>query len=185
MERNDDILKYLSDMMTEIEKTDFENRLLQSEDLKNAFEKYKNTLSELNSISDIKADSPYFQNLLPRVRSRMSKKTGIRWIPKLAYLIPTATAIVLIFINIGRFTPEQVQIKKDAAVENKSTEKSDMQELYNDYNMVSGSDMLETDKKAAISFEVGVSDVANKESMKEILKTRIAYPVEDYLLALK
>jgi hypothetical protein len=187
MKNNDEILKYLADMMTETEKSGFEKRVSQSEDLKSELERHQNSLKELNAFADIKEESPYFQNLLPRVRARMEKEKKLKWIPRLGYLVPTFTAILLIVINIGKFSPVKEQVQMGAVSENTVPETTSVgnSDLYSSYNLVSGNDALDQNKKENTTFEVGVSEIASKESIKEVAKARISYPVEEYLLALR
>lgn len=191
MKSNDEILKYIADIMTEKEKSDFEKRVEQSEDLKNELRKYQNSLKEVSTLADINEESAYFQNLLPRVRTRLDKEKKFKWSPKFAYLVTTATAILLIVINIGKFGPDKGQIKQEAAVENqanvnKSVEIQNVQDLYKNYNDASGTEIAETARKQSdVSFEVGVGNIADKESIKEIVTSRISYPLEDYLVALR
>jgi anti-sigma-K factor RskA len=191
MKSNDEILKYIAGIMTEKEKSDFEERAARSEELNNELRKYQNSMSELNALADIKEESPYFQNLLPRVRTRLDKEKKLKWSPKFAYLVTTATAILLIVINIGRFSPEKGQMKQEAAVENqvsvnKTAEVQNVQDLYKKYIDAWSTEIIETaNKQSNVSFEVGVGDVAGKESIKEVVTSRISYPLEDYLVALR
>jgi hypothetical protein len=57
--------------------------------------------------------------------------------------------------------------------------------VYPDYKLVSDLEPFEMVKKESISFEVGISEVANKECIKELIKNRFTNQFEDYLLALK
>lgn len=185
MKRNDDILKYLSDFMSESEKQDFEKELSLSEDLRNRLDEQKAMLEGINSLADIKEESPYFQNLLPRVRGRMEKKKSAVWVPRWAYLLASSAAVILIVINIGKFSPVDQPAKNETKIDSNTTAKSEVAEIYINYDMLPGSEAYENHENSAKSFEVGVEDIKNKESIKEIMKSRMVYPVEDYLLALK
>ena len=186
MKRNDEILRYLSDLMSGGEKEKFESELSSSEELRAEFELLKSRLEGLKNVSEISSDSPYFQNLLPRVRTRIEKKKKLKWIPRLAYIVPTATAVILLAINTGKFLPDGNQMPADT---NKSASKTDVKTenngYYPNYNFSTNWEYAESVKGSSVNFEVGISEVSNKESLKDIAKERFAYPVEDYLVALR
>lgn len=187
MKRNEEILRYLSDLMSGEEKKKFESELSSSEELRNEFELYTSKLGGLKELAEIKEDSPYFQNLLPRVRTRIEKEKKLKWIPRLAYIVPTATAVILLAINTGKFLPEGERKPADSNNTASVTElKNDNNHYYPDYNFSTNWEYAESVKGNNVSFEVGISEVStNKESLKDIAKDRMAYPYEDYLLALR
>ncbi len=186
MKRNDEILRYLSDLMSEGEKNKFESELSSSEELRAEFELLKSRLDGLKNDSEISSDSPYFQNLLPRVRVRIEKKKKLKWVPRLAYIVPTATAVILLAINTGKFLPDGSKAAADTNITASKTEvKTEGSHYYPDYNLSTNWEYAESVKGSSVSFEVGISEISNKESLKNIAKERIAYPVEDYLLALR
>jgi hypothetical protein len=185
MKRNDDILKYLSDFMTVREKQDFEKELSLSEDLRNRLDEQKAMLKGINGLADIKEESPYFQNLLPRVRGRMEKKKSAVWVPKWAYLLASSAAVVLLVINLGKFTPVDQPAKNETKVDSNAIVKTEVVDIYQNENLLNDNSLIENAETNAKSLEVGVAEISDKESIKEIIKSRIAYPVEDYLLALK
>ncbi|MDP4192552.1 MAG: hypothetical protein Q8858_13380 [Bacteroidota bacterium] len=100
MKTNEDILRYLSGLMSEVEKEKFELELNHSEVLKKEFEKQISLLNKAKVLEeDLSANSPYFNNLLPRVRQRMEKKKRFGLYPRFAFALPIAAVIAYFIIN--------------------------------------------------------------------------------------
>lgn len=193
MKRNDEILKYLSDLMNDKEKAEFEKEVSLSDDLRMEVENYKSILGQLKLNADIKEDSPYFQNLLPRVREKLGKGKIKRLMPRAAYLVPTLTAVALIIINIGKFTPEKTQVKNNSNINNivqsteiKTAEKGELQELNSDYSVLANLEYIDAAKSEPISFEVGLKGNASQETIQKLADRSFVIPyMEDYFLASK
>lgn len=186
MKSNDEILKYLSDLMTEAEKTAFEKKLALSDEMQNELAKYKNILNSIGLPDETAADSPYFQNLLPRVRARIEKQKGRQWLPRFAYLIPTAAAVILILMNTGKFTNSNVSEPKKSNTVSTPATSIESEAILTDQRVITDMETYSIGKKENISFEVGISHIADKGNIKEIVNDQMKIPyMEDYLLALK
>ena len=186
MKSKDEILKYLSELMTENEKASFEKELASSDELKNELARYKNFLSGLNISNEIPDDSHYFQNLLPKVRMKLDKQKSRKWIPQFGYLIPTATAVFLILMNTGKFNDNKKAEQADKKTDSSLVVNSNSENIESDNQLVTDFETYELEKKQSISFEVGIKDISNKEHIKEMIEDQPKIPyMEDYLLALK
>lgn len=98
MEKNkEQILKYLSELMTENEKRIFENELNVNSNLKNDYEKFINLIKVDKSLTNEK----YFTNLLPKVKIKLEEEKKY-YHKKLAYGIPSLiVTIVLVVLLIN------------------------------------------------------------------------------------
>jgi hypothetical protein len=115
MKNKDTIMKYLSELMTESERTQFEKRLKNDPELKSEFEKVQSTLSMLVKNSEIEDESNYFVNLVPKVRERMQAKQR----KKSAVLVPAlAFAISILIIFFLQFPAINNQSGFDITVSN-------------------------------------------------------------------
>ena len=73
------ILKYLSGLLGENERTDFEKELSLSKELHDEFMYLKSRIDFLKLDHEIPLDERYFANMLPLMRKRMEKRdTGAR-----------------------------------------------------------------------------------------------------------
>lgn len=115
MKNKDTIMKYLSELMTESERTQFEKRLKNDPELKSEFEKVQSNLSMLVKNSEIEDESNYFVNLVPKVRERMQAKQR----KKSAVLVPAlAFAISILIIFFLQFPGINNQSGFDITVSN-------------------------------------------------------------------
>jgi hypothetical protein len=89
------ILKYLSDLMNEAEKSEFERELSTNEMLRAEYEKIKNGLNELKFVP--KTDETYFRNLPVNIRERISRKKKKKYYRT---FVATAAFTVLILFFI-------------------------------------------------------------------------------------
>lgn len=97
MKKNDErILKYLSELMNEKEKSNFEKELTSSEELKSNYESIINHLEVANISKYVTINEMYFTNVLPRVRERLEKKKKSYSWKSVYYLTPTAAAVVIL-----------------------------------------------------------------------------------------
>ena len=111
MNENDEILRYISDLMTDEEKKAFDAQLTGSVELSEKLEESRRKISNLKNLSSIVEHSPYFTNLLPRVRSRLDDKSPFITASRLAYILPVIVIIFSFILNYfdGRnnnFTPQ-------------------------------------------------------------------------------
>jgi hypothetical protein len=118
MKKNDErILKYLSDLMDEGERLDFEKELASSDELKSGLDSVSNQLDEVSYPKAIEADERYFANLLPRVRERLDKKKKLISWKSVYYLTSTAAAVVILSIFLFSSKTEFKTQYKDLANE--------------------------------------------------------------------
>ncbi len=95
MKNNEEkILRYLSEMMTEKERAEFENQVSVLPELKEEFDAINGKLSEFK-LTDGLLDERYFAALLPKVRLRAEKLNGSSFLKKIYYLVPTAAAALV------------------------------------------------------------------------------------------
>jgi hypothetical protein len=186
MKRNDDILRYLSDFMSEKEKLEFEKELSFSEELRNQVAQKKSILEKMNALTDIKEDSPYFQNLLPRVRAKIEKKKSTVWVPRWAYLLVSTTAVILIVVNISRFGTG-IENGSKKTIQEKQAEPVYIEYSLNNDNVVkSDIELVNAENTDKVNFEIGISQLSNtnKESLKELSKyQRIMWNVDNNSVA--
>lgn len=107
---NDEILKYLSEMMDDLERREFENKLNTSAELKKQLDEAEQMLNNLTAVNDTAVNEQYFANLLPRARMKMEKKKKIGIVRKISLAVPVlASAVILFFL----FSPEKVRVIGD------------------------------------------------------------------------
>lgn len=97
------ILRYLSQLMDEKEKNEFELEINTNTQLSNEFDLLKAKLNELN-VSNVEFDERYFNALLPKIKNRIEKPAKSKLLPRLAYGLPTLAVVILsgiIFIKSG------------------------------------------------------------------------------------
>jgi len=99
MKKNSErIIEYLSGKLNEDEKKFFENELNTSVGLKKEFDDLNSKLLELSSVREIKTNETYFSNLIPRVYQKLETEKKLWSFKKVYYLIPTATAVIVLFL---------------------------------------------------------------------------------------
>ena len=94
------VIKFLSGLMTEEEKKEFETELNSSPELKLLLEKYSNNMSELKMLSEVKVDESYFNTLIPKMREKLEVKKSRPLIYRFAPAIPALTLSIFILVNI-------------------------------------------------------------------------------------
>ncbi len=96
MKKNEEkILKYLSGLMNEGEKIQFEKELTNSSELKNDFDNINQKLGELLEVKDAAVSETYFTNLTPRVREKLKRSDRKSWYAKLYYIVPVTAAVLV------------------------------------------------------------------------------------------
>ncbi len=98
MKNNETILKYLSGLMDETEKTRFEKELENSSVLYDEYAKIKQHLGNLKNAGEAKVNSSYFNNLLPNVRERIERKKKYRYLRRTVYAVPALAALLVMFL---------------------------------------------------------------------------------------
>lgn len=97
MKNKDIILKYLSDIMSDEEKSQFEIRLENDSSLNEDYQKIIAQLNLLNEQNQIEDDSNYFSTVIPRVRQKVESKSENK-ILKLAPVVSFGIVAVLVFL---------------------------------------------------------------------------------------
>lgn len=97
MKNKDIILKYLSDIMSDKEKSQFEIRLENDSSLNEDYQKIIAQLNLLNEQNQIEDDSNYFSTVIPRVRQKVESKSENK-ILKLAPVVSFGIVAVLVFL---------------------------------------------------------------------------------------
>jgi len=106
MKKNEDmILKYLSDVMNEKEKAEFENKLKSSNELKQEYESILSLLNQFKEFEKAQVDERYFDSLLPRVNEKIYAKKRFTVIRKLSYVLPAIIIFILVLIMYPASSP--------------------------------------------------------------------------------
>ncbi|MDH7604496.1 MAG: hypothetical protein QHH13_06315 [Melioribacter sp.] len=106
MKKNEDlILKYLSDMMDEKEKANFEDKLKSSDELNKEYERTLSLLNQFKEFEKLQLDERYFASLLPRVNEKIYAKKKISFNRKLSYVLPAIIILILIYIMYPASSP--------------------------------------------------------------------------------
>lgn len=99
MKTNDErILKYISGGLTQEDQIMFEEELKESDQLKTDYDNIKLQLDDLSKGKEFETNEIYFTNLLPRVYQRIDKKKKFRKFRSIYYLVPTISAVVVLFL---------------------------------------------------------------------------------------
>ncbi|MEW6652229.1 MAG: hypothetical protein AB1394_02045 [Bacteroidota bacterium] len=102
-ENRERILRYLSELMDENEKSAFERELKTDSQLSNDLSLLRERL-HIFTIADAEVDERYFTSLLPKVKRRIEKPLKSKLLPRLAFGLPTIAAVVIagiVFIKSG------------------------------------------------------------------------------------
>lgn len=95
MKTNDDkILRYLSELMTEDERREFEKEISVPSLLKDEFDSANRLLTDFK-IPEENIDERYFASLLPKVRMKLDKLAEPSFLKKVYYLVPTFAAAIV------------------------------------------------------------------------------------------
>lgn len=92
------ILKYISGQLTQEELIIFEEELKKSDQLKTDYDNIKLQLDDLSIRKEFETNEIYFGNLLPRVYQRIDKKKKFRKFRGIYYLVPTVSAVIVLFL---------------------------------------------------------------------------------------
>lgn len=97
---DDIILKYLSDLLDENERNNFESELEKNSVLKNRFEAVSKNLEDIKQLTPKDSDSGYFAHLLPKVRERMDTRSGKMISGSVQKALGFGLAVVLVMIIV-------------------------------------------------------------------------------------
>lgn len=91
----EEILKYLSDLLTDEERKEFEKRLETDAELKNEYETLANKLQTLKQNAEPETNEIYFRNLQPSIRAKRNKRSMWKYVPQISFAI---TAVIVIYL---------------------------------------------------------------------------------------
>lgn len=116
MKINDEKVRYISGDMNPEEIIKFEKLLEKDSKLRLEIKEFKRKLEHLKNISVTgETDSIYFQNLLPKVRDRLSEKHKYKTGWKIAFALPLV--IILVFIIYKQFPDSKLNYSNDLKTE--------------------------------------------------------------------
>ncbi len=183
MKKNDErILKYLSEMMDENERVDFEKELISSTGLANDLASINSRLEKATLPKIIDVDERYFANLVPRVHEQLrKKKKNIFW-KSAYYLTPTAAAAAaaaaVLFIFLFTSKTELETQYKDLANEVVSNfSDQEVSEKYFTELESNPADIVLTADTDELSFQIPSEVEINTESYTRLIDNPVS---EDY-----
>ncbi len=103
MSNRDRILEYLSDVMAAGERERFDEELKSSGELRREFDMIKRTLKNVGYSSDTEVDINYFNNLIPRMRNRLNRKSKSAFSRNHKHAM--ALGIIVVIVSLVIFAP--------------------------------------------------------------------------------
>ncbi|HEX2865995.1 MAG TPA: hypothetical protein VHO03_03080 [Ignavibacteriales bacterium] len=180
MKTNDEILKYLSGMLPEEKRREFELKLQKSDSLKRELEKTSAYLSELKALGSLQADTGYFENLLPALRSRLlphKKKKSFRLYPGIAYMVPAAlVAALFLFKPFGfnpfmRGTSTTSEFTREVSEMNDQTRSEVLGSLLENESSITQADVLPDNTAEAVENTMGEELFKGSDNKSQYLDT--------------
>lgn len=143
---DDIILKYLSDLLGEKEKVEFEEELKKNPELNKRFEHFQNTLGEIKDLVSEDSGSVYFSNLVPKVRDKIESDKNVVVPAYAKKAIAFGLALVLLFIVVFINTEGDIDLNFESlTVTIDSTDSDELNDFvdlrYSDievYDLISG-----------------------------------------------
>jgi hypothetical protein len=133
MKINEEIfLKYLSDLLTENEKREFEKYLMSNPKTQQQFNEYQNKLNSL--IYKPEVDERYFNAVLPKVKLQLNK-SGNKYYLKFAYGIPILILLIYIGFNLINKTKMNFNENKELNLTLFTDSEELANELFTDFYM--------------------------------------------------
>jgi hypothetical protein len=140
MNKQDRILKYLSETMQGEEKIQFENELKSSLELRSEFDKISASIRSLKHDTEVRTSDKYFINLLPKVREKIDEKykRRINANRKTILALGLITIITFLFLFNTKLTinsdenPEQLNGVYDISIADDSIMNDFLDEYYSE-----------------------------------------------------
>ncbi len=177
MKKNEEkILKYLSEMLTNEERKQFEIELSRSYELKKELDAIQNRFVQFRYLETENADERYFASLLPKVYSRIEQNVNPikKW--KVALAAPSFVAIIVLAILIFRPNGYNTMYKDLAQEVIDNIFDEDVSQLY-----VSEIDI--TDEGNILTSQLNNYDISPiDDSAKENILTAYDYLIDDDIL---
>ena len=92
------IIKYISGHLTKEDLFKFEEELKKSDQLKRDYDNIKLQLDDLSIGNELGTNEIYFSNLLPKVYQKIDQKKKFWKFGPIYYLVPTVSAVVVLFL---------------------------------------------------------------------------------------
>ena len=174
------ILRYLSELMDEKEKSEFEKELQADSSLTDEFNQIKSKLENL-SPANIDVDERYFSSLIPKVRSRIEKPARTKLLPRLAFGLPTL--VVMIIVSMVFFKSGSNSNNGNSDIVNEIIENIDDEIVSSKYISDLDLDVNTTYKTLDEKSENG--EIVYDEQTKNKILAIYDYPLSDELLSVQ
>ncbi len=92
------IYKYLDDNLSGEEKALFEKELSDSVELQKQIKNYRSFKNDINKLKDVKTDESYFEETIPKFRSRQEISHRFLLFPRISLSLASIAAVALAFI---------------------------------------------------------------------------------------
>lgn len=178
MKKNEEqLLKYLSDLLNEKEKKELEQKLENSIELKSKYENILKKLQQFSDINDIELDERYFVSLLPRVHERLSDVKSNTFVKKIVYSAPILIVVLIVFLLLPKSSQKFEEQLKTLTQEVVNNFDSDVEIKYlNDYPV---EQIISLDTKS--KNEIDVSFIDDFELPKEYINKHEQSLLEEYI----
>ncbi len=159
------ILKYLSGLLSDKEKSDFENRLKTDPEFSREYEKITGGLESLKYDSTAETNEKYFINLIPRFHSKKERKAKWNYFPQISFAL--TLFIALYFLIFYGYSNNLLNFNFDFSQLSDTSLSTEINEYFNNpideeflylYSIESNEDTLNT-----IGFDLQESDIESIE----------------------
>ena len=124
-------LKYLSGLLTEKERQEFEKYLDDNLQTQKQFNEFKNRLNSLKYEPEV--NEQYFNALVPKVKSQLNK-SGKKYFPKFAYIVPVILLLVYFVFNYVNKITNNNKLEKEQITLTLLDDNSELiNELFDDF----------------------------------------------------
>ncbi len=124
-------LKYLSGLLTEKEQQEFEKYLDDNLQTQKQFNEFKNRLNSLKYKPEV--NEQYFNALVPKVKSQLNK-SGKKYFPKFAYIVPVILLLVYFVFNYVNKITNNNKLEKEQITLTLLDDNSELiNELFDDF----------------------------------------------------
>ena len=124
-------LKYLSGLLTEKEQQEFEKYLDDNLQTQKQFNEFKNRLNSLKYKPEV--NEQYFNALVPKVKSQLNK-SGKKYFPKFAYIVPVILLLVYFVFNyVNKITNNNKLEKEQITLTLLDDNSEPINELFDDF----------------------------------------------------
>lgn len=174
------ILRYLSELMDDKEKFEFEKELKANSVLTDEFDHLKSTLDDF-STANIEVDERYFNNLIPSVRNKMEAPARTKMLPRLAFGFPTF--IVMIIVSVVFFKSGSDSRNGNADIVNEIIGNLDNEIVSSKY--ISDLDLDVNTAYKTLNDKAENQEIFYDEQTKNKILAVYDYPLSDELLSVQ